>query len=125
VRQEAERLFAIHEEEAGQAARLKSEADTVALSRERSEGVVVATFDDAKRDLDCILGTDFLYWPAREDNKIVYATPLIDDKTSYVLPLSPGKLYRCDPRLGIDGLVAVEGSERRREEPPAEPATSS
>ena len=118
VRIEAERLFALHEQEVAQATRLRAEAEKMSHARERAEGAVVATLDDAKRELECILGEDFLYWPAREDNKQVYATPLLDDKSSYAVPLTAGKLYRCDPRHGIDGLAVVEVAVRREDSVP-------
>lgn len=108
VRAEAESLFLRHEEEARQAAELRVEAERVARERQEREQILMSAREEARQTFDCLLNEDFLYWSAREDNKIVYSTPLIDDKKNYVVELGVGKLYRCPHNAGIDHLVEID-----------------
>lgn len=108
VRAEAESLFLRHEEEARQAADLRAEAERVAGEREERERVLMTAREEARQTFDCLLHEDFLYWSAREDNKIVYATPLIGDKKNYVVEIEVGKLYRCPHNAGVDKLVEID-----------------
>lgn len=121
VRAEAERLFLRHEEEAQQAAKLKAEAEQMAIERDRQDRAVQEALEQAKRDFECLLSEDFLYWVAREDNKIVYCVPLIEDHKNYVVPVEPGQVYRCSPTVGIDQLEPL----RRDGEAPGEAESAS
>lgn len=107
VRAEAEGLFAKHEAEVVQAQELRARADQVAVEREEKERTLKATYDEARDRFDCLLHQDFLYWSAREDNKVVYAVPLIADRDNYVVELKPGRLYRCPHDKGIDALERI------------------
>ncbi len=107
VRVEAEQAFAKHETEAVQAQELRSRADQVALEREDKERKLNATYKEARERFDCLLHQDFLYWSAREDNKLVYAVPLIADKDNYVVELKPGRLYKCPHDRGVEALERI------------------
>ena len=61
----------------------------------------------ARQEFDCLLHSDFLYWISRDDNKIVYCTPLILDDDNYVVPLEPGRVYQCHHESGIESLALV------------------
>ncbi len=111
VRDRAEKLFAIHEREAHQAGDLRREADQMAAEREDAEKSVRETQEAARQEFDCLLHSDFLYWIAQEDNKIVYCTPLIVDDDNYVVPLEPGRVYRCHHQSGIESLELVPEDE--------------
>jgi ribulose bisphosphate carboxylase small subunit len=108
VRADAEALFSRHNEEAQEASKLKIETARIAQEQARAIAALVAAEDAARRDFDCTLTVDFMYWVARESNKVVYAVPLIEDATHYVVPVSPGNVYRCSPTLGIEEMVLVE-----------------
>lgn len=110
VRAEAELLFARHTEEESEAAKLRDEAEKTEQARQAASNELDAMHDVARREFDCLLTVDFLYWVARESNKIVYAVPLIDDPKHYVVPLFAGQVYRCSPTLGIDEMTPVESS---------------
>lgn len=107
VRAEAEAAFAKHEAEVVQAQELRARAEQVAVEREEKERTLKTTYDEARERFDCLLHQDFLYWSAREDNKVVYAVPLISDKENYVVDLKPGRLYRCPHDKGIDALERI------------------
>lgn len=107
VRAEAERAFQKHETELVQAQELRARADQMAIEREEKERALKAIYDEARDRFDCLLHQDFLYWSAREDNKLVYAVPLIADRENYVVELKPGRLYRCPHDKGIDALERI------------------
>ena len=45
---------------------------------------------------------------SRENNKIVYTVPLIEDRENYMIPVEPGVVYRCSPTVGIDELELID-----------------
>lgn len=107
VRQEAEAAFAQHRLEADQALVLRERSQAAAAEMGEREQNLLVTEDLAPERFDCLLHHEFLYWPALEDNKWVYAVPVIHDDKHYGLPLSPGALYRCRHDRGVDGLEQV------------------
>lgn len=72
-----------------------------------AERAFEAALDSAGPDLGAVARADYLYWPAAEDNNMVYVTPLrtgaIEDLT-----LMPGTLYQCDHRHGLAGMTPVQ-----------------
>lgn len=115
VRAEAEKLFVKHEAEAQQAAKLKAEAEQMAIERDRQDRAVSDSLEKARQEFECLLSEDFLYWVAREDNKIVYTVPLIEDDENYTISVEPGVVYRCSPTVGIDELERLEDDEAKAE----------
>lgn len=107
VRAEAEDAFAKHEAESGQAQELRAKAEHVAAERETKQRELTATYQEARERFDCLLHQDFLYWSAREDNKVVYAVPLIADTRNYVVELKPGRLYKCPHDKGVEALERI------------------
>ncbi|MFZ9889179.1 MAG: hypothetical protein ACO3JL_16920 [Myxococcota bacterium] len=104
VRQEAEAAFAQHRLEADQAIELRVRAEEVAAEVGEREQELMLAEELAPERFDCLLHHEFLYWPAVEDNKWVYAVPVIHDEKNYGVLLAPGALYRCRHDLGVDGL---------------------
>ncbi len=111
VRAEAEKLFVKHEAEAQQAAKLKAEAEQMALERDRQDRTVSDALERARQEFECLLSEDFLYWVAREDNKVVYTVALIEDEVNYTIAVEPGVIYRCSPTVGIDELEPIPDDE--------------
>lgn len=104
----AEALFLAYENESQQAAALKSEADKKSLDRDRSEEELAERMERARTEFLCLLNEDFLYWVARENNKTVYAVPLIDDAENYTVPVAAGQVYQCDAQRGVETLVLLD-----------------
>jgi hypothetical protein len=121
VRAEAEKLFVKHEAEAQQASKLKAEAEQMAIERDRQDRLVSDALENARQQFECLLSEDFLYWVAREDNKVVYTVPLIEDSENYTIAVEPGVVYRCSPRSALMSSSASWMSRRRamaRRKPP-------
>jgi hypothetical protein len=108
VHAEAERHFAKHAVEAEQASELKLKAEVVARAKQEKERALKEMQEQARDRFDCILHQDFLYWSAREDNKIVYATPVVHDHDNYGVEVNPGHLYRCPHDRGVESLERVK-----------------
>lgn len=108
VRAQAEALFQKHAVEKGQADELRAKAELTAREKQEKERQLQATQDEARERFDCILHQDFLYWSAREDNKLVYAAPVVSDKENYGVEVKAGRLYRCPHDKGIDSLERVK-----------------
>ena len=119
VRREAEELFQKHEREAQKAEALKRDAEAMAKERDQAERAAEEAAAKARETFGCLLTDDFLYWLSRETNKVVYAVPLVEDAVNYVVPVAPGKIYRCDATRGIDTLELVDDRETSAESPAA------
>lgn len=130
VRQEAESLFSRYDQEAELAAQLRRDVERVQSERALRSAELQAIYEEAREQFECLLNDDFLYWSSQEDNKWVYATPLVADQTNYVVPLQLQQLYRCPVQGGVDALaevdwVTVDSAARGEsvEPPPSEPGT--
>ena len=108
VRSEAETYFQQQSSESKQAEVLREEASTLAEQLAGAEAEVTTCCAEARENYECLLHEDFLYWSAREDNKLVYATPLLHDTTNYAVELRPGAVYQCPHQRGLDELVELE-----------------
>lgn len=111
VRRKADGLFEAYEAESKQAKELADAAEAVQAEKVRAEQDFEKDLQAAKDKYACLLNEDFLYWVAREDNKVVYTVPLFDDAENYQPAVVAGQVYRTTPQLGIDGLVLVDPSE--------------
>ena len=108
VRSEAETYFQQQSSESRQGEALREEADKLAEQLAGAEAEVTTCCAEARENYECLLHDDFLYWSAREDNKLVYATPLLYDTTNYAVELRPGAVYQCPHQKGLDELVELE-----------------
>lgn len=107
VRRESEFLFVNAEKSARSAASLKSESDSTARDRENAEEAVKELMGRARSTFDAIVHEDFLYWSVRENNKMVFVTPLFSDSQSYNIELRSCSLYQCSRDRGVEFLEPV------------------
>ncbi len=108
VRKQAEALFEAYEAESRQAQALREEADKISLERDAREEALEKAQESARSDFGCLLHEDFLYWVAREDNKVVYTVPLIDDAENYPVEIVAGQVYKTTPQGGVDAMTPVD-----------------
>ncbi|RMG16508.1 MAG: hypothetical protein D6729_10785 [Deltaproteobacteria bacterium] len=107
VRRQAEKLFAASEEQKKAAEGLRAEAEALAGERARLEAQQEALRKNAQNAFGCLAGEDFLYWGAKENNKVAYAVALVADRETYNIELEEGGLYQVTIRRGVRFLEPV------------------
>lgn len=108
VRDEAEGLFLVHEEERQLALEQKAKAHRMAVERDAAQHDLEAVNIEASTLFHSLVSDTFLFWISREDNKFVYAVSLIYNSESYAMPVGPGQVFRCSSHKGIDELELVQ-----------------
>ncbi len=107
VRRESEVLFANAEKSAKSAQSLKSESEQSARDRERAEEGVTALMGQARESFEAIVHEDFLYWPQKDNQKMVYVCPLFSDSQAYNIELKACSIYLCGRERGVEFLEPV------------------
>ena len=108
VRDEAESLFLVHEEERQLALEQKAKAHRMAVERDTAQHELEAVNIEASTLFNSLVSDTFLFWISREDNKFVYAVSLIYNSESYAMPVGPGQVFRCSALKGIDELELLQ-----------------
>jgi hypothetical protein len=110
VRDDAEALFLIHEQERQRALGHNAKAHRMAVERDEARNALETLNIEANTLFSCLVSETFLFWISREDNKFVYAVSLIYNSESYAMPVGPGQVFRCSALTGIDALELVQSS---------------
>ncbi|NOZ85828.1 MAG: hypothetical protein GXP49_06130 [Deltaproteobacteria bacterium] len=107
VRRQSEQFFQEAERHRRNAIKLKEEAkDTEKKLKELGEKTEGLFLKVSKR-LDCIVEKEFLYWQQRENNKLVWAVPLVEDRSSYNIEVTPLEVYQVDRVRGVEFVEPV------------------
>jgi hypothetical protein len=114
VRRESEALFANAEKSAKSAHALKGESEMTARDQEKAEEAVRDLMGKARSTFDAIVHEDFLYWPVRENNKMVFVTPLFSDNLSYNIELKACAIYQCSRERGVEFMEPVVETQKAR-----------
>ena len=105
VKREAEQLFGAAEASKQRAEALTREGEDLSTSREGLTRRLEGLFRHARDVFDCVAGDDFLYWGARENDKLAYCVPLIgDDGGHYNMEIEPLQVYKVTARDGVGRL---------------------
>ena len=107
VRRQSEQNFLESERHRQNAERLRAEASA---SEERYDELLQRNkelYRLAGQRLSCIVEKEFLYWQQRENNKMVWAVPLVADRASYNLEITPLNLYQVDRVRGVEFIEPV------------------
>jgi len=107
VRKESESMFAAAEQANSNAQALKADGEKGAQEKEQAEDAVRSLLSTARSEFDAIVHEDFLYWPQRENNKMVYMVPLFADSLSYNIELKACAVYQADRTRGVEFLEPV------------------
>jgi hypothetical protein len=107
VRQDSEALFAAAEQSTRNAQALKAESEKSAREKEHAEDGLRRMLAGASAQFDAIVHEDFLYWPQRENQRMVYVVPLFADSTHYNIELKSCVVYQVDRNRGVEFLEPV------------------
>jgi len=98
----AERLFRESEQYKQRAEGLRQEADDANRKREELARGIEEHRAKARDLLGCLVGEDFLYWPQRENNKLVYCTPIRNLPSGFNIELRAKSLYQVSRQRGVE-----------------------
>lgn len=123
VRGQAEGLFGAAEERKQKAKALRAETDALAKEVEATKARLSALFEQAKEQLGCASGSDFLFFRHKDDQRLAWAVGLVSDEASYNVEVQPLHLYQVDRARGVafleparQGPLNLEEADRRFEQ---------
>ncbi len=107
ARRSAEQLFKEAEQHKQAAEGLERQAEEANRKREELEQATGQQRVAAKRMFGCIVGTEFLYWPRRENNKEVYCMPINAHPSGYNIELEAKGLYLVGRQRGVEFIEPI------------------
>jgi len=120
IRKEAEGLFLVAEEAKKRAAQLHTEADAASAESAAAQARLQTELGRARDLFGCAVGTDFLYFRHKGNQKAAFCISLIEDRQNYNLEVTPLALYSVERQKGVSlleparesGISAEEGDKR-------------
>jgi hypothetical protein len=109
IRKEAESLFALAEERKQRSVELRAEAEEASARCEAAQAAIRAVLDRAHEQFGCAAGTDFLYFPHKDNQKMALCVPLIEDHENYNVEVIPLTVYLVDRQRGVAFLEPSVG----------------
>jgi hypothetical protein len=123
IRKEAEALFALAEERKQRAKSLRVEAEGAAAAREAAEDRIRRLREEAREQFGCAAGEEFLYFRQKDNQKLAFCVPLVEDGETYNVEVKPLSIYTVDRQRGVgflepalDSPASAEEGDRRFEE---------
>ncbi|GAB4291425.1 MAG: hypothetical protein Kow0090_04930 [Myxococcota bacterium] len=103
----SEELFKQGELNKQRAQRSREEIGTSQTRRNDLEDKIRNLYRDARQKFDCIVEEDFLYWPKRGNNKVVYCVPLISNSDGYNMEIEKLVIYQVNRQNGVKFIEPV------------------
>jgi hypothetical protein len=116
IRREAERLFQLAEERKAKSRELRAESDAAAGAEEAAKSRIGTLLDQARDKFGCAAGTDFLYFRQRDNQKLAFCVPLIEDHENYNVEVKPLSIYSVDRQRGVSFLEPARAEAPSTEE---------
>ena len=107
VRRQSEQNFLESERHRQNAEKLNREAKASEERLNELEQKIGDLYRKAAQRFNCISEKEFLYWQQRENNKLVWAVPLVEDRSSYNIEITPLTLYQVDRVRGVEFIEPV------------------
>lgn len=73
--------------------------------------------DDAKKNFDCTVVDEFLFWPNTDDVHAALCIPLIDEQSHFNIQIKALKVYQIERDKGLDFIEPVPDEELNDEDP--------
>ncbi len=73
--------------------------------------------DDAKKNFDCTVVDEFLFWPNSDDVHAALCVPLIDEQSHFNIQIKALKVYQIERDKGLDFIEPVPDEELNDEDP--------
>lgn len=104
VRTAAEKLFRAAEDNKIKTESLAAGVKQAQDDKKNLEKAIREQYDRARQQFNCLIEEDFLYWPQRENNRMVYCVPLLDDREAYNIEIKSLHLYQTERQKGVEFL---------------------
>ncbi|MBL9039211.1 MAG: hypothetical protein JNG84_11895, partial [Archangium sp.] len=116
VRRSAERLFGLAEERKKNTQALRAETNGSASAVEGARAKLASVRARAKELFGCSVGTDFIYFRHRDDQRHAFAIALVDDREAYNLEVKALAVYTVDRERGVGFLEPARAINASSEE---------
>ena len=92
---------------------LREQLKKISIQEHGLEDALQTHLFEAEKDFDCILLSEFLYWPSSDDVGSAYAVPLRRDQQLHNVDLEPLRVYRVARTRGVEFLepILLDGAE--------------
>jgi len=101
IRKEAEALFALAEERKRQSVELRAQAEAASSACEAAQARVKSKLNQAREMFGCAIGSEFLYFQQKNDQKTAFCVPLVEDHDHHNVEVSPLSVYLVDKQRGV------------------------
>ncbi|MHB8877850.1 MAG: hypothetical protein ACYC8T_29505 [Myxococcaceae bacterium] len=116
VRKEAEGLFALAEERKQKSKQLRAEAEKAAAAVTGAQARNKELLDQARERFGCAAGSDFLYFRQKDNQKLAFCIPLVEDHDSYNVEVKPLSIYSVERQRGVSFLEPARADSPSTEE---------
>jgi len=116
VRKEAEGLFGIAEERKQKSKALRADAEKAAAAVTVAQAKTKELLDQARERFGCAAGSDFLYFRQKDNQKLAFCIPLVEDHDSYNVEVKPLSIYSVERQRGVSFLEPARADSPSTEE---------
>jgi len=116
IRREAETLFALAEERKRKSVELRAQADAASSACEVAQTSVQGVLGRAREMFGCAIGSEFLYFQQKDNQKMAFCIPLVEDHDNYNVEVGPLSVYLVDRQRGVSFLEPAPGERLSSEE---------
>ena len=117
IHSKAESYFAKADEVRKEVAEL---SDEIAKTDERlasAKADRARHLDDAKKNFDCTVVDEFLFWPNTDDVHAALCVPLIDEQSHFNIQIKALKVYQIERDKGLDFIEPVPDEKLNDDDP--------
>jgi hypothetical protein len=116
IRKEAEALFVLAEERKKKAKELRTEADASSAAADRANAKIDGLLEQARERFGCASGSEFLYFRQKDNQKLAFCIPLVEDHDSYNVEVKPLSIYSVERQRGVSFLEPARTAVTSNEE---------
>ena len=116
VRKEAEGLFALAEQRKQKTKELRAEAEKASAAVAAAQAKTRELLDQARERFGCATGSDFLYFRQKDNQKLAFCIPLVEDHDSYNVEVKPLSIYSVERQRGVSFLEPARADTPSAEE---------
>ncbi|MCG3173472.1 MAG: hypothetical protein GMKNLPBB_01669 [Myxococcota bacterium] len=107
IRKESEKLFREAEAHRQKAEELRKAVKTAEHDLNDAEIEIRRVLRSASERFDCLAEEEFLYFPVKDSQRMVYCVPLFSDSAHYNIEVRALNIYEVDRQRGVDFIEPV------------------
>jgi hypothetical protein len=118
VRARAEKLFGQTNEERQRVEKLAGEAEAQGQRIAQLQTEIAQHLQRGRREFECVLIEEFLYWPREDDGQTAFCVPLVAETQHFNVQVAPMQIYEVERNRGLAFISPVpEDADRNDDDP--------